>query len=84
MTPLSAALRLPPARLDLLGAPPARDALQTNLFKAAVMADTWLDPDPAKSREIFRRLTDQTQVGTIEVAKALNQAHLELQALFRE
>ena len=83
VTPLIEAIKLPPARLDLLGAPPARDARQTNFFKAAVMATTWLDPDPAKTREIFKRLVDTTQVGTVEITKALNQAHLELEALLR-
>ena len=73
---LSSALGIPSARRDLLG-----KSAQGNdeLFnKQAVLAHSWLDPDPAKTEVLFQAMIENTTSGTLLVAEAIQRADQEL------
>lgn len=80
---LAAALRLPPARRDLL----SRDNPDPTLavfYRAAAVSRGWLDPDPAASGKIFRDMIEAASTGRVDTATAVGRATDELTALFAQ
>ncbi len=73
---LSSALGMPSARRDLLGRPAQGD---NDLFnKQAILARSWLDPDPDKTAEVFRAMIENTTSGALLVAEAIQRADQEI------
>ncbi len=80
--PLADALFLPPVRKDLLAKAPA-DPAMTVLYQSAIIARGWLDPDPAASVNVFRRLVEDSANGRLTPAAAVERAGDELQLLIK-
>ncbi|MBI2100134.1 MAG: extracellular solute-binding protein [Candidatus Vogelbacteria bacterium] len=79
---LSEAIGLPPARKDLLAANHPDPAMSV-FYQSAIISRGWLDPDPAKSQEIFRNLASNAQTGRLETSAAVTRASDELQTLIK-
>ncbi len=77
---LSQALALPPARRDLLVAPP-QDPTLAIFYRSAIMMRAWPDGARAATRAIFRRLVESAKSGRFTLAEAVAEAHRELNAL---
>ena len=87
---LSTALRLPPARRDLLKASesaqiPAALISNTDVCKgssiiicSAQMARSWLDPDPVATDEIFRAMIEDTVSGAVLISEAVSRADQQI------
>ena len=73
---LSSALGIPSARRDIL----SKKAQGNDEFfnKQAILAHSWLDPDPAKTAEVFRAMIENTTSGAMLVAEAVQRADQEL------
>ena len=73
---LSAALGIPSARRDILN----KKAQGNDEFfnKQAIVAHSWLDPDPVKTAEVFRAMIENTTSGSMLVAEAVQRADQEL------
>ncbi|MDO8513973.1 MAG: extracellular solute-binding protein [bacterium] len=73
---LSSALGIPSARRDVVG----QSAQGTDdLFnKQAILANSWLDPDPEKTATLFRAMIEGTTSGTLQVSEAIQRADQQL------
>jgi hypothetical protein len=70
------ALGIPSARRDVLSQNAQGD---DDLFnKQAIIARTWVDPDPAKTDEIFRGMIETTTSGAALVTEAVTRADQEM------
>ncbi len=73
---LSVALGIPSARRDLVNKPAQGN---DDLFnKQAILAHSWLDPDPEATGELFRAMIENTTSGASLVAEAVQRADQEL------
>lgn len=73
---LSIALGMPSARRDVVGKPAQGEG---DLFnKQAIIAKTWLDPDPQGTGEIFRGMIESVTSGSQLVAQAVQRADQQL------
>ncbi len=79
---LAAQLGVAPARRDLL-ATGVESAFGTVVYQSAVLARTWLDPDPAQSNRIFSALIDTVGTGRVLSGQAVRRASDELNALMK-
>lgn len=87
---LSLALGIPSARVDLLSAqlPDPNSLAQKTLgaqagqeqvvSMAAIIARSWMDPDPEKTNEIFKDMIENTSSGVTRVADSVQRADQEL------
>lgn len=75
-TALSTALGIPSARRDVLNKPAQGNDDFFN--KQAILAHSWLDPDPEKTGELFRAMIENTTSGALLVAEAVQRADQEL------
>jgi multiple sugar transport system substrate-binding protein len=75
-------LGLPPARRDLLGIAP-QDPYQVILYKEALIASSFLDPDSVKSDSIFKDLVGNITSGRMPVSRAVSDASARLDQLFK-
>jgi len=64
---------LPPVRRDLLSQP-VTDPYQTVFNKAAVQSETWLDPDPVQSDQVFEDMIESVTSGKKKVEDAITDA----------
>lgn len=69
----------PVYRASLTHAPD--NAFMTVVYRAALIARGWLDPNPAASDNIFRQLVEDVTSGRVEVGQAVNDASQRLQQL---
>lgn len=67
-------LELAPAQRGLLAKVP-KDDFGDALYRSALITDTWLDPDPEVSSELFRLVIDQSITGQKSVESALSSAN---------
>ncbi|MEX1027100.1 MAG: extracellular solute-binding protein [Candidatus Paceibacterota bacterium] len=74
-------LELPPVRRDLLGERQNR-AHMIVFYDSVHIARAWLDPNPARSTEIFRDMVQAIQSGRLRTADAVSRANNELQNIF--
>ena len=73
---LSSALGIPSARRDIVGQPTQG---QEDLFnKQALLAHSWLDPDPEKTATLFRVMIENTTSGTLQVSEAIQRADQQM------
>lgn len=73
---LSAALGISSARRDVLSK--ATQGNEDFFNKQAIIAHSWLDPDPDKTAELFRAMIENTTSGTMLAAEAVQRADQEL------
>lgn len=78
---LSLGLHIPSARRDVGGNNPA-DPYAAMFRNAALVAFSFLDPDPAATDAIFKRMVESVLSGKLQVSEATHNADAELQALF--
>lgn len=73
---LSTAIGIPSARRDIVNQPGKGN---DDLFnKQAILAHSWLDPDPDKTAELFRAMIENTTSGTQLVSEAISRGDQEL------
>ncbi len=73
---LSTALGIPSARRDILNKPAQGN---DDLFnKQAILAHSWLDPDPDKTSALFQAMIENTTSGALLVAEAVQRADQEM------
>jgi len=58
------------------------DAVATVLFRSALVAQGWLDPNPEASNTIFSMMIDAISSGRGKVSEAINDATIKLQNAF--
>lgn len=73
----STALKVPPARRDLLGAAPS-DSFSPVFYSSALFSKAWLDPDPSKTSDVFQNVVESVTSGRQRLDGALNQASQEI------
>lgn len=71
---------LPSARRDLLAKTPS-DAFRVVLYKSALIATAFLDPNPVESKEIFARMIEDVTSGRALVPDAVRQGNSALMHL---
>ncbi len=75
-TALSVALGIPSARRDVLNKPAQGNDDFFN--KQAILAHSWLDPDPEKTAQLFQAMIENTTSGALLVGEAVQRADQEL------
>ena len=79
---ISTALGIPSARRDVLAMKAQGD---TDLFnRQAIIARSWIDPDPVKTEPIFRDMIENTTSGTMLLSEAVQRADQEMQQLLSQ
>ena len=76
----SKALRLPPARRDLLGQKQI-NSYESVFYDSAIRAKAWLDPSKGESDIVFRNMIESITSGRARTGEAVNRAHRELSTL---
>ncbi|MEI6345860.1 MAG: extracellular solute-binding protein [bacterium] len=71
-----------PVRRDLLSIVPT-DPAQVVAYRAALVARSWLDPEPVASAAIFKRMIETVTSGKYRPSEAVGAASQELQALLQ-
>ena len=78
---VSDALKLPPARRDLLAlAPP--DLFLASFYKSAVISRTWYDPNSTVTRNIFADMVESVMIGRLNPSASVSAADSRLRDLF--
>jgi ABC-type glycerol-3-phosphate transport system substrate-binding protein len=73
---------LPPVRREVLGEVPTQ-AHQEVFNRAALITETFLDPNPEQTSEIFKNMIESVVVGRSGASDAVSRANRELTDLFR-
>lgn len=73
---------IPSARRDVLSAPATGEAELFN--RAALIARSWIDPDPIRTGEMFRGMIEQRTSGAVDVSEAVQRADQELAQILRQ
>ena len=74
--PLSIALGIPSARRDVLSLPAEGN---DDLFnKQAIIARSWVDPDPEKTNDVFRAMIESVTTGRSRLSEAVQRADQEI------
>ncbi|MDB5238133.1 MAG: hypothetical protein JWM46_403 [Candidatus Kaiserbacteria bacterium] len=81
-TLLSTGLGIPSARRDVLAAKAVGDFALFN--KQAIIARSWVDPDPTKTAQIFRDMIENTTSGASLLSEAVQRADQEMQQLLSQ
>lgn len=76
------AFNLPPVRRDLLRDTP-EDAAQSVFAESALMAKGWLDPNPARSSEVFKAMIESVVSGKFGLRDAISEGTSSLEELAR-
>jgi len=71
-----------PVRRDLLSTTPS-DPARAVAYRAALVARSWLDPEPVASAALFKRMIEGVTSGKYRPSEAVNVASQELQALLQ-
>lgn len=75
-------LALPPVRRDMLSTLPA-DAFRNVFYNSAIIAHSWIDPEPQNTTEIFRDMIESITGGKSMTAQAISKANSRLSAELR-
>ncbi len=76
------ATALPPVRRDMLATVPA-DPFRTVFYNSAIIANSWTDPEPGNTSEIFRDMIESITGGKSMTAEAISRANSRLSAELR-
>ena len=74
---------VPPAREDILNNPPQHSPQFPVFYRAAIRSQSWIDPAPSDTEEIFRDMIEAVVDGDTEVDDAVTRAHRRLRSLIR-
>ncbi len=74
---LAQSFGLPPLRRDLL-AQRQSEQYWSVAYDSAIIARTWLDPNPQATSEIFRRMIESVKSGELTVSAAVSRAEAEM------
>ncbi len=69
-----------PVRLDLLTSIP-EDANKSVIYKSAIIADAWFDPDAKNTDSVFRNIVRSINAKSIEVHQAINKLNADIQSI---
>lgn len=75
---LSKSLSIPPVRKDLLQISQT-DPYISVFFRAAISSFSWTDPNPVKTKQIFRDMINNINSGRFDINRALNEVVKEFQ-----
>jgi ABC-type glycerol-3-phosphate transport system substrate-binding protein len=75
-------LKLPPVRRDLL-AQRQTDTYQSVFYESIIRSKTWLDPEPAESKSIFKSMIESIISGRARTGEAVVKAGRELGELLK-
>ena len=78
----SRAFFLAPARRDPLAAG-SEDPYFSIIYKSAIMAKTWLEPDAGEIYKIFKNMVESTATGKVRVAEAVRGANKQMERLLK-
>lgn len=79
----SKALKLPPARRDLLSKKPV-DAFESVFYDSAIRSKAWLDPSPTETDAIFQTMIESITSGRARTNEAISKANKELTDLLKK
>lgn len=74
------ALKLPPARRDLLSSKPT-SAYESVFYSSAIKSKGWLDPDPQETDSIFKDMIESITSGRARTSEAVGRAQREISNL---
>lgn len=74
---LEASTNLPPVRRDMLSDKPT-DAFRSVFYNSALISESWIDPEPTASTQIFRNMIEEVTSGRSRVLEAIGRANTEL------
>ena len=80
---LAVALKVPPARRDLLSAS-SEDPVQEVFYQSAITARAWLDPNDAATEGVFQRMIEGYVSGRLRLSEAVGNASDELSQLLAQ
>jgi len=83
MDNLSRSLNIPPARINLLSSPPASPFYVSVFYNSALRSRDWIDPEPARTDNIFRVMVESVSSGNISAREAVRTAGRQLNSLIR-
>lgn len=75
------ALRVAPARRDLLAIPP-NDAYSPSFYSSAFYTKSWLDPAPVATNTILKEMIENVLSGLFSTTESINDAATKLRLLF--
>lgn len=78
---ISAALSIPSARRDLLSVKPEKNPYISVFYDSALIARGWLDPNPAKTDEIFSSMIANINSGRTPIGSAISNASSQIDSL---
>ncbi len=76
----SEALKLPPARRDLLSQRPT-DAYQSVFYNSAMRSKAWLDPSPSETDTVFGDMIGSITSGRARTSEAISKTNQEISSL---
>ncbi|HRH27009.1 MAG TPA: extracellular solute-binding protein [Parcubacteria group bacterium] len=74
---LETATNLPPIRRDMLADKPT-DAFRSVFYNSALISESWIDPEPTVSTQIFRDMVENVTSGRSRVLESIGRADTEL------
>lgn len=75
--------KLPPARRDILSENHP-DPFVDSFYQSAIITKTWIDPDDAKTDEIFADMINKVNARAISPTTAIQNVHAQLETLLEE
>lgn len=78
---IATSLNLAPARKDGLLSKPT-DAVGPVVYDGALQSKTWIDPDSAQSKAVFKEMIENVTSGRTRSSEAVNRASERLESLF--
>ncbi len=75
---LSQALALAPARRDAIQSSTSTAGFTQLFGKMALITETWADPDPAQTGQIFQAMIDDTDSGAMSASDAIGRANQQI------
>ena len=82
VTALATAAKLPPVRRDVTFDTSGNGPMAT-FVQSAIMSRAWLDPEPAKTDDIFKTMIESVVTGAAQPDSAVSQAVQALQLFYR-
>jgi len=79
---LSEWLSMAPARKDLISESQS-DPYKAVMYRSALSARSWLDPNRGETEKVFKRLIDTITSGKLRLEEAVNRADTEIDGLIR-
>lgn len=77
-------LLVPPARKNILSNTSGLSAEETTLFRSAIIARAWYDPDQAVTDIFFANMIKNIRNGMVDIGGAVSRLHSDMSALLRD